>query len=120
MKLSERQQWLRNARHYLKDANDGASNLRKNKTKRSTITSNFIDKAPTVHIEENISLYVKTSQAFLIVGKWRDAAFALGQAAGMYHFELDLVGEAAELYTEAGLLAEKIFILDGIEYFSEL
>lgn len=117
MKTNERQEWLRTARHRLKCANDGTSNMRKGKNQRSSMASNFLDRAPNLHIEEDIQHFIKAAEAFLIASKWRDAALAYALAASMYHLELDAMNEAALLYTEAGLVADKFD--SGEEYFSK-
>jgi len=83
------------------------------------MASNFLDKAPTVFIEQNVMHFINAAQAFLICGRWTEAALAYGQAANMYRYELHALCEAAILYTKAGLASEKVEIGQGLDYFSK-
>ncbi len=105
--IIDRKEWLRIARERLKSANDGTSKMRKQKIKRSSITSNFVDKAPTIHIEQDIQQFIKAAEAFEIAGRWKEAAEAYAKTGSMYLFELKAFNNAALLYTEAGLVAER-------------
>jgi tetratricopeptide (TPR) repeat protein len=118
MRPFDRKEWVQTARRRLGFVRDGTCKMRKGKSKRLSLTSNFLEKAPTLHIEDDAQHYIMAAEAFLIVSKWRDAAIAYGQAAGIYHLELNALNQAASLFTEAGLVASKFG--SGEVYFSKL
>jgi hypothetical protein len=113
----DRKEWLKKSSSLWKGANEGIQKRKKGKNKR--FLSSLLVNAPTIHIEEDISLYLKAGEAFRICEKWIDAGKAYGQAAAMKAYELQAIDEAAILYTVAGFCTERLGIGEGEFYFSK-
>ena len=101
-----------------KRANEGIQKRKKGKNKR--FLSSLLVNAPTIHIEEDISLYLKAGESFRICEKWIDAGKAYGVAAAMTANELHAIDEAAILYTVAGFCTERMGTGEGESFFSKL
>ena len=113
----DRQEWLKKSSHLWEGANAGIQKRKKGKNKR--FLSSLLVNAPTIHIEEDISLYLKAGEAFRICEKWLDAGKAYGQAAAMKAHELHNIDEAAILYTVAAFCTERMAMGEGEHYFSK-
>ena len=108
------------ARSLLKCAKDGIATRRKQKSKRFVGITNFLVNSQSLHMEEEMMLFVQAAESFRICGKWLDAADAYSQAAWIVACELKDEEAGAILYTEAGLCAMTLGIEEGEKNLSKL
>ena len=114
----DRKEWLQKSSRLWKAAQEGIKKRKKEKNRRF-LSSSLLVNAPSLHIEEDISLYLKAAEAFHICEKWTDAGIAYGHAAAMMGDELHNVEEAGVMYTKAGFCVERASIGEGEKYFSK-
>ena len=98
--------WNTIANERLEKAKTGSAILKQKKGHRFSTSSNFIDKCPTLQLNDDVNMYLDASDAFIIGGSMDAASDAIFRAASIYKHEIpNSIAEAADLYYKAGNIA---------------
>ena len=79
--------WNTIANERLEKAKTGSAILKQKKGHRFSTSSNFIDKCPSLQLNDDVNMYLDASDAFIIGGSMDDASDAIFRAALIYKHE---------------------------------